>query len=93
MEDKLYQIALDETRDVLEWEETSEGPRGLTTKQGRSSDNTAVQRDRLKADTISRMMKWKMPQRYGDKITQEVTGPNGGDLVPVLNINITKKDG
>lgn len=93
MEAELYRIANDETRDVLEWEETSEGLKGVTTKRGKSSDNTAVQRDRLRVDTISRMMKWKMPQRYGDKITQEVTGPEGAALVPILNITIAKKNG
>src|SRR5258708_21712114 len=36
--------------------------------------------------------KWLMskmaPKKYGDKITQEVTGKDGAALVPVLNVTI-----
>jgi hypothetical protein len=80
--EEMVDISRDESRDLQ--------PDG---KGGMRSDNTAVNRDRLKCDNIKFIASRIHAKKYGDKITQEVTGANGADLVPVLNINITKKDG
>lgn len=78
-EDDIDQIASNETRDLQ--------PDG---KGGFKSDNTFVNRDRLRIDTKKWIMCKRMPHIYGDKIQQEVTGKDGKDLIPVLNITIEK---
>ena len=43
---------------------------------------------------IAEMAKWEasklFPKQYGDKIQQEVTGAEGKDLIPTINIKIEK---
>jgi hypothetical protein len=73
-EAELQRIALDESNDVRECVETIDAPNGITTKRKTTTDNTSVQRHKLQIDTISRLMKWKMPERYGEKVQQEHSG-------------------
>ena len=89
--DEGYERALDESRDVMEdvvHKENADG--SITEFVKKKSDNTAVQRDKLIIDLI----KWEASRlhskKYGDKIQQEVTGAEGKDLIPVLNITIEK---
>ena len=58
-----------------------------------TSDNTAVQRDRLKVDSKKWLLSKLLPKEYGDKIETQLTGKDGESLTPVLNITITKRDG
>lgn len=58
----------------------------------RKSDNTAVQRDRLKADSRKWLLSKLRPSEYGDKSQVEVAGKNGEALVPVLNITVVKRE-
>lgn len=78
-ESEIVKIAKDDSRDMQ--------PDG---KGGFKSDNTAVNRDRLKVDTMKWLMSKMMPKVYGDKIAQEITGADGAPLIPELNINIKK---
>lgn len=49
--------------------------------EGRIAPNsTAVARDKLKVDTRKWLMARMDPKRYGDKVTQEHTGPDGGPV-------------
>lgn len=43
-------------------------------------------RSRLRVDTRKWLMARMAPKKYGDKITQEVTGADGAALVPIINI-------
>ena len=45
-------------------------------------DNITVARARLKVDTRKWLLSKALPKVYGDKITTEVTGKDGKDLVP-----------
>ncbi len=88
-EEKVNSIALDESKDIHNYEERIESEKnGLTIKTGATTDNTSVQRHKLQIETITRMMKWKNPARYGDKIEQQLTGKDGESLTPILNITI-----
>lgn len=94
-EDLVQKIAMDDSKDVHEWEETIEGPKGVTIKRGATTDNTSVQRHKLQIETLQRIMKWKLPERYGDKVHSEITGKDGKELqafAPVLNITIKKNE-
>lgn len=67
--DEILDIASDQSRDI---QYDAEGrPR---------SDNTAVNRDRLRIDTKKWLMAKLNPKRYGDKVTQEHTGEDGGPI-------------
>jgi hypothetical protein len=48
----------------------------------------AVQRDRLRVDTRKWLLSKALPKIYGDKVTNEITGKDGADLIPVLNVTI-----
>lgn len=80
-EAKIMQHALNESRDQV--------PDG---KGGFKSDNTAVNRDRLIIDTKKWLMAKMQPKKYGDKVQQEVTGADGKDFIPVLNISLKKEN-
>lgn len=43
-------------------------------------------RSRLRVDTRKWLMARMAPKKYGDKITQEVTGADGAPLVPIINL-------
>ncbi len=43
-------------------------------------------RSRLRVDTRKWLMARMAPKKYGDKITQEVTGADGSPLVPIINL-------
>lgn len=76
----MIRISNDDSRDVMRDE------------MGRlRSDNTAVNRDKLRCDTIKFIASRLHAKKYGDKVMQEITGPEGGALLPVLNITIAKK--
>jgi hypothetical protein len=48
-----------------------------------------VQRSRLRVDARKWLMSKLQPKKYGDKITQEMTGGDGLPLVPVINVTIS----
>ena len=49
-----------------------------------------IQRSRLRLDARKWMAGKLRPKKYGEKITQELTGADGAALVPVLNVTIGK---
>jgi hypothetical protein len=49
-------------------------------------DNGAVQRARLMADSRKWFLSKTMPKKYGDKVTQEITGEDGGALITRIEL-------
>lgn len=49
-------------------------------------DNGAVQRARLMADSRRWFLSKAMPKKYGDKVTQEITGEDGGALITRIEL-------
>lgn len=92
--DEIIDESCDESRDYQKRKRTKISNDGKkTTKEiieETVSDNTATGRDRLKVDSKKWILSRLLPKTYGDKITQEVTGAEGKDLIPILNINIQK---
>jgi uncharacterized protein YodC (DUF2158 family) len=43
-------------------------------------DNAGIQRNRLRVDTRKWLMSKLAPKKYGDRVTQEVTGKDGGPV-------------
>jgi hypothetical protein len=50
------------------------------------TDHEVVARSRLRVDSRKWLMSKLAPKKYGDKVTQEVTGANGSPLVPIINL-------
>lgn len=49
-------------------------------------DNALVQHARLKSDNRKWLLSKMMPKRYGDKVTTEVTGEDGGALITRIEL-------
>ena len=49
-------------------------------------DNGAVQAARLQTDSRRWFLSKMMPKRYGDKVTQEITGEDGGALITRIEL-------
>lgn len=77
--DEIVEIADDGTNDWIE-RQNSDG----STYEAVNSDH--INRSRLRVDARKWLMSKLAPKKYGDKITQEVTGANGAPLVPVINL-------
>jgi len=58
--------------------------------KGDSPSNTAVLRDKLKVDAKKWILSKLAPKKYGEKITQELTGKDGSSLLPEIKIIIDK---
>jgi multidrug efflux pump subunit AcrB len=79
--DQIVEIAADDSRDVLETTKSYQKKNGevVTTTEHRS-DNTPVNRDRLRIDSMKWIMCKLAPEKYGDLQRQEVTGKGGGPI-------------
>ena len=53
------------------------------------ANNAKVNRDRLAVDTRKFLLVHLMPEKYGQKVVQEITGPNGG---PVQTADVPKEE-
>src|SRR5690554_1558481 len=49
--------------------------------------------DRVKIDALKWVAARRAPKKYGDKITQEVTGPNGSPMTPSMIVLCGPDDG
>jgi len=49
-------------------------------------NHEVLARSRLRVDTRKWLMARMAPKKYGDKVTQEVTGADGAPLVPIINL-------
>ena len=55
------------------------GPDGLV-------DNGAVQQARLRVDNRKWLLSKMLPKQFGDRVTQEITGDNGGALITRIEL-------
>ncbi|WP_422346940.1 terminase small subunit protein [Stenotrophomonas sp. DR009] len=51
-------------------------------------DSTAVARNRLRVDARKWVAAKLKPRKYGDKIQQELSGPNGGPVGMVVSVTV-----
>lgn len=77
---KTIEIADDQSRDVV-----------LDAKGVPRSDNTAVNRDRLRVMSRQWAMAKLAPKIFGEKIENQITGKDGGGLQVVINVNTKQK--
>jgi hypothetical protein len=93
--DEIVDEACDESRDYQKRKRTKISNDGKKTIkeiiEETVSDNTATGRDRLKVDSKKWLLSRLLPKQYGDKIEQQITGKDGAEFQPVLNITIEKK--
>ena len=80
--DEIVEIAQDDSRDVLETTTSYTDSKGnVTERDEKRSDNTAVNRDKLRTDSRKWLLSKLKPERYGDKL--ELNGKDGGPLIAV----------
>lgn len=46
---------------------------------------------KLQVDTRKWVLARKAPKKYGDRVSQEITGANGTPLIPVINLSVSPK--
>lgn len=51
-------------------------------------DGDVIQRAKLRVDTRKWLMSKMSPKKYGDKVTQEVSGPDGGPVETITRIEL-----
>lgn len=71
--EELFEIADDGRNDFVEYEISP----GVTATR---LDQEHIQRSRLRVDTRKWYLSKILPKKYGDKLTQEHTGPDGKEL-------------
>lgn len=91
--EKMIEIADDDSRDILEVEESYVTKSGeLKTYTRRTSDNTAVNRDKLRIGARQWAMAKLVPKLFGDKVEQRITDADGKSLSIIVNVNAKKND-
>lgn len=74
--------------DILEIADDAKGDVAVAEDGTETVNQEHIQRSKLRVDARKWLMSKIAPKRYGDKITQEVTGSDGAPLVPVINVTI-----
>jgi hypothetical protein len=90
-----YAIAMDVRAEIMadDMLEIADDGRNdyVQTDDGLAVDKDHIQRSRLRVDTRKWLLAKMAPKKYGDKVTQEVTGPGGGPVqyseVPTRDYN------
>lgn len=78
--DEILEISDDGTNDWME----RQGEDGKSV--GWQLNGEHVQRSRLRVDSRKWYASKVAPKKYGEKVQQEVSGPDGAPLVPVINL-------
>jgi hypothetical protein len=82
MAEEILAIADDSTNDTM------------TVKRGDSekdvADNEWINRSRLRVDTRKWLMSKMAPKKYGDKVEQFISGPNGGPIQAAITVEFVK---
>lgn len=79
--DRIIKICDDDSRDILEDVKHVEKEDGTIAEYiTRKSDNTAVNRDKLRITTRQWAMTKLASKHFGEKVTQEMTGAEGGPI-------------
>lgn len=86
MADEILDIADDGTNDWMERKDEDDPDKTI----GWRENGEAMQRSRLRVDTRKWLLSKLLPKKYGEKLTQELTGKDGAPLVPILNVTISK---
>ena len=82
--DEMVDIADDGTNDYM----ASLGDEGDAVAWRLNGEH--IQRSKLRIEARKWMASKLQPKKYGDKITQEHTGPGGAQLIPQINVTIGK---
>ncbi len=87
--EEILEISDDATNDWME--RRSEAEKGAGIETGWVLNGDHIQRDRLRVDSRKWFAGKISPKKYGEKVTQELTGPNGGP-VQITGIEISIVD-
>lgn len=82
MSDEILAIADDSTRDTMTV--------GHDDSTREVADNEWINRSRLRVDTRKWLMGKLAPKKYGDKVEQFISGPNGGPIQAEISVEFVK---
>lgn len=88
--EEIIQISDDGTNDWME--RRSEAEKGAGVETGWVLNGEHVQRSRLRVDARKWFASKVAPKKYGDKIVQEHSGPDGGSIKTVNRVEIVVID-
>jgi hypothetical protein len=78
MAEEIIEIADDGLNDTYE------------TEDGERTNSDVIQRSRLRVDTRKWLMSKLAPKKYGDKVEQFISGPDGGPIKAEVKIEFVK---
>ena len=87
--DEILEISDDGTNDWME--RRSEAEKGAGVETGWTVNGEHIQRSRLRVDSRKWFASKVLPKIYGDKISQELSGPDGGPM-QITGIQVTIVD-
>lgn len=90
LEEQMQEVADDGTNDWME--RRSEAEKGAGVMTGWVLNGEHVQRSKLRVSTLQWRAAKLNPKKYGEKITQEQTGPDGGPIQTVTSVQVTIVD-
>ncbi len=89
LEEQMQEVADDGTNDWME--RRSEAEKGAGVMTGWVLNGEHVQRSKLRVSTLQWRAAKLNPKKYGDKVQQELSGPNGGPM-QITGIQVTIVD-
>ncbi len=84
--EECLEIADDGTNDWME--RRSESEKGAGINNGWVLNGEHVQRSKLRCDQRKWWAARLAPKKYGDKVTQEISGPDGGPIITGIQVTI-----
>jgi len=62
----------------------------IVTETGAKPDSEWIQRSKLRVDTRKWLMSKMAPKKYGDKVEQFISGPDGGPIQQAITVEFVK---
>ena len=90
LEEQMQDVADDGRNDWMERQSEAEKGQGINT--GWVLNGEHVQRSKLRVSTLQWRASKLNPKKYGDKISQELSGPNGEPIRQVTEVQVTIVD-
>lgn len=86
MAEEILEIADDSSKDEEEFEVTE----GVTATR---TNTEAIQRSKLRVETRKWLMSKLAAKKYGDKLSQEISGPDGAPIQAAITVQFVRTDG
>lgn len=86
--DEIKDISDEQNLGEITVEKVGTDPRGNPTRTTETKTVDMIEHRRLQVDTRKWVLAKMLPKIYGDKVTQEITGPDGGPVVAATRVQV-----